>query len=245
MTNIGMNYVTPEVEMNTQETTMTVYSALNKRKLYLDKLNKLKENGTKFLGYAPKSAVDIDGLKREDFENKCRAVYDKNVAIIRNFYNLNAAIAQSNAMTRLMIGGVEYTVQEAIVRYDRANAEIAMLNDIMRAVDTACAKVNNMNTTNLSEKAITDYVTKMMSNLPASTDENGLTVTTLAEMEAKFREDYINRNTYEVIDPYDHVSTIESKVEALKAFITEFNEALNICNMQTMITVNLVDDQNK
>ena len=169
MTEIGINYLTEGTVP--EPVTMTVYSALNKRKIYLDRLNKLKENGTVFLGYASKSAKDIDGMTIEAYENKCKSVFDKSVAIIRNFYALNAAITKSNALTYLSIAGKDYTVAEAIVRYDRLNNEIEFLNTIARNVAQSQAMVNRMNTDKLSEKAVNDYVARAMESIHLTSTE--------------------------------------------------------------------------
>lgn len=242
MSEIGKNYLTETIEENTQVVEMTVYTALNKRKIYLDRLNKLRGVGNVFLGAAPANAKDINGMTLDEFTNKCKSNYDKAIAIIRNFYALNAAITKSNALTMVEIGGVQYTVAEAIVRYDRLNNEIEFLNSIAENVAKARATITKANTEKLSEKAVSDYVTKMLSSINISIDDADAETAAGFNLKKKFEEDYIAANTYALIDPYNHSNTIEERMESLKAFVSEFNEKINICNMQTVITVNLVSD---
>jgi len=241
MSEIGKIYETEGTKTNTQEIEMTVYSALSKRKIYLDRLNKIKNLANSFVGVTSKSAKDIDGMSKEEFENHIKSVYDKSVAIIRNFYELNAAITKSNALTELVIAGKNYTVAEAIVRYDRLNSEIEFLNSIAKDVARAKASVSRHNTENLSEKAVTDHVKRMMETVVGSGTIDQAD-STLVAMQEKFREDYIDRNTYTIIDPYKHSETIQARMDEIQEFISEFNEAINICNMKTVIKVNLVTD---
>lgn len=237
MSEIGKNYMSEELKATETTVKMTVYTALNKRKIYASRLAKLNEPGVSFVEYAQSSATKIAGMSKEDLENKLKSNYDKAVAIIRNFYSLNAAITKSNALTEITIGGVTMTVTEALSRYDKLNAEVELLNTIARAVAAATAKISRMNTDKLSEEAVSEYVSKAMGNLTIDTAANEELVTGLMD---KFREEYIARNTYELIDPYKHSDTIEERMETLQVFISEFNEAINISNMQTEIEVCLV-----
>jgi hypothetical protein len=238
-TEVGKNYMTPELQEKTNKTQMSVYSALNKRKVYSNRLEKLKDGHISLFSVVQKSAQDINGLSREDYEKKVKSSYDSYIAILRNFYALNAAITESNAKTRITIAGVEYSVAEAIVRYDRSNAEAEFLSNIASKVAHAQATLSRNNAEKLSEKAINDYVNKTMETINLEGIENQEEV--INNLREKYRKDYIDRNTYELIDPYNHAETIEERINELNEFISEFNEALNICNMQTIIEVDLIN----
>ena len=242
MSEVGRMYMNDELDAKVEAQEMTVYSALNKRKIYLDRLNKLSASGASFCGAIQANAVDINGMSIEAFENKCKSNYDKGVAILRNFYSLNAAITVSNATTHLMIGERDYTVAEAIVRYDRLNAEIEFLNNIAKSVANSQALISKQNADKLSEKAISDYVVKMLSNCNITATESNSQDEQIINLQNRFREDYIAANTYKIIDPYDLASRIESMMDELREFRDKFNEAINICNMQTVISVDLIND---
>ena len=238
---VGENYI--KNNENPVTTQMTVYKALNKRKIYLNQLERLKDqygDTRKYLAVVSGNATTVDGLSIEKFENAAKALYDKKVAILRNFYALNAAITKSNATTVVTIAGVEYTVAEAIVRYDRLSAEKDMLVDIRTQVVNAKATINKYNTDVLSERNVTEHVRKSIDSLGMTTDNT--TPELIEMMEERYRAEYIQRNTYRLVDPYNHAETIENRIDELNAFISEFNEAINICNMQTIINVNLVND---
>lgn len=239
MTEIGKNYMTPELQEKETKVQMSVYSALNKRKVYSNRLEKMKESGGNFLCVIQSSAQDINGMSREDYENKVKSDYDTYIAILRNFYSLNAAITQSNATTRITIAGEEYTVAEAIVRYDRLSAETEFLTDILRKVSAAQATITRLNTEKLTEKNINDFVNKTMESINLEGIENQEEV--IKNLQEKYRNDFISRNTYVMVDPYNLAGTIEDRINELNEFISEFNEALNICNMQTIIEVDLIN----
>lgn len=242
MSEVGRMYMNEELDAQVTTQEMTVYSALNKRKIYLDRLNKLSSSGTQYCGAIQANAVDINGMSIEAFTNKCKSNYDKGVAILRNFYALNAAITVSNATVHLTIGERDYTVAEAIVRYDRLNAEIEFLNNIAKSVANSQALIAKQNTDKLSEKAISDYVVKMLASCNIAATESNLQDEQIMNLQKRFREDYIAANTYQIIDPYDLSSKIEAMMDELREFRDKFNEAINICNMQTVITVDLIND---
>lgn len=242
MSEVGRMYMNEELDGQVIAQDMTVYSALNKRKIYLDKLNKLSSSGTPYCDAVQANAVDINGMTIEAFTNKCKSNYDKGVAILRNFFALNAAITVSNALTHLTIGERDYTVTEAIVRYDRLNAETEFLNNIAKSVANAQAMISKQNADKLSERAISDYVVKMLANCNMQVTEANAQDEQILNLQKRFREDYIAANTYQIIDPYDLSSKIEAMMDELREFRDKFNEAINICNMQTVITVDLIND---
>ena len=177
MSEIGKNYMNEEPKSTETKVKMTVYTALNKRKIYASRLTKLHETGASFIECVLAVETKINGIPREDLVNKLKSNYDKTIDIIRNLYTLNAAITRSNALTEITIGGETMTVTEALTRYDKINTEIDLLNSIAKTVGST------------------------------------------------------------------HADTIEERIEKLQEFISEFNEAINISNMQTEIEVCLVVDK--
>lgn len=241
MSNVSAMYLTEEIKSQMSDQEMTVYSALSKRKIYRDRLQKLLDPTAKFVGTKVGNPAEINGISEEDFINKCKSNYDKAVAVIHNFHALNAAITQSNAKTIISINGEEFTVAEAIVRYDQLNAEISFLNKITEDVAKATATITRYNTDKLSDEVVTKHVNKVMESLSTTlstaTDSDTDAINVMME---KIRADYIANNTCKLIDPYDHASKIEEKIEKLREYMDRFNEALNICNMKTVITVKLL-----
>ena len=79
-----------------------------------------------------------------------------------------------------------------------------------------------------------------MASLPESVTKD-MSETTANEIREKFRKEYIERNTTILIDPYKHAASIKERRDKIEAFVTEFNEKLNVCNMTTVIKVNLVN----
>ena len=238
------NMYTVEGMPSGTETEMTVYAALSKRKLYAKRLEELKKSATgrdaMYVGVRNAATKNINGKTIEEYENSLKANYDRNIAILTNYYNLTAAITQSNAVTLITIAGDTMTVAEAIVRYTHLNEEIGMVNNIMTEVAKAESKVSMANTDYLNDERVEAYVKDTMSSLPESVTKD-MSDTTANEIREKFRQEYIDRNTTILIDPYNHAGNIKERRDKIEAFVTEFNEKLNVCNMTTIIKVNLVN----
>lgn len=223
---------------------MSVYTALKKRKIYEDRMNKITGSSDDFVTAITGLAV-ANPEEIEKIENKLKSNFDKKRALIDNYTAINAAINQSNATTRLEIAGKEYTVTQAISRYAHLSFEIEFLNDIKKNITRTAATVQKNNERTLNESTIVDFVKSMMTNLPdnmfsaENVDQNDQV---REKYESKYREDYITRNTVSMVDPYGLADKIDTMVEELESFKADFNEALNICNIQTIITVELNED---
>ena len=219
---------------------MTVYRALSLRKIYADRLEKLKENATSkgFVKLKKQSAMaDTEEIKT--ITNDMKSKYDETMSLFRNFYALNSAIQQSNATTKVTIAGKEYTVAEAISRYDRINAEINFYNGVAKNVAEAVAKMESDNTDLLDPKKIETYLNNTIKSLPEGIVTTEEEIRTQRE---KLKETYISENTVVMIDPYNLRGKIEGILKELHEFCSEFNEMLNTTNLITKISVNLVKD---
>lgn len=229
-----MSHIKSKEETKMAKQQMTVYTALTKRKLLEKKLEKLTTNG-KYVFVAKKTDTTVDGISREDLENRLKSEYDSRRADIANYANINMAIAQSNATTKLEIAGVEYTVTEAISRMVHINSEITFLNDILKNVNSAKLDVARKQDKLMDEEVISNYITKSLSGFPSDMDPDKL-----EELRVSIRNEYIANNTYEIIDPYNMVTKIETMVMELEAFKASFNEAISVSNISTIIEVDLI-----
>jgi hypothetical protein len=222
-------------DLQPQETKMSVYSALTKRKTYEKRMQKL--DSAEYVIAAKVGEKTIHGVDKDDIVNKLKAAYDSRVAVIRNYHTLNGAITKSNAVTELTVNGETYTVAEAISRMNQIDTEIGFLDDVKKSITRANMLVTSKSENLLNEESILDYVQNMMKAFPenmATTDAE-----TVETLQKRFRQEYIDRNTWGLIDPYGLADSIDEKIDALKTFRDEFNEALNVSNIQTIITVKL------
>lgn len=234
---------TPE-NVNPELTEMTVYRALSMRKIYaaqLEKMGLLKEKDLDTSGFVvvKKQSEMKDTEEMDRLTKNLQAKYDKTISLFRNFYALNSAIQQSNAVTKVTVGGKTYTMAEAISRYDRINAEINFFNGIAVNVATAVGNMEESNKQALKPEVVEKYINNAMDALP----EGSITgEEEISKMREKLKEKYTQENTSVLIDPYNLRDKIEDILNEKKAFASEFNEMMNATNLTTKIWVNLIND---
>lgn len=216
-------------------TTMNVYTALSKRKILQAQLEEVLSSDTVVSAAVKKTATQIDGKNRDDAINDMKAAYDRPRALIKNIREINSAIAISNATTKVVVAGEEYTVEELIFRMLHINDEVKFYNNIVRNLNKARIAIEENTKKYLSESAISDHVSKLLPTLvaPDAPQEER------DKQAATIRDSYIKNMEMELIDPYNLLNKAQDMMRDLAAFKEEVNNALNLSNIQTMITVNL------
>lgn len=216
-------------------TTMNVYTALSKRKILQKQLDEALSGSIVVSAAVRKSTDTISGKTREDAINDMKATYDKIQSLIKNIRTINSAIAISNATTKVLVAGKVYTVEELIYRMLHIADEIKFHNAIVKNLNASKIAIEENRKRYLEESVIAEHVSKLVPTLvapDATTEER--------DNQAKaVRESYIMNMEMELVDPYDLLNKTEDRVRELTEFKEEVNNALNLSNIQTMITVNL------
>lgn len=191
--------------MATKKRTMTVHEGLAKIKLYESRINKSIK--TLEVMNIKKASLNktVDGHDVDNFTKKVKADYQSILDLIEERNKIKRAITLSNAMTKVNIGGVEYTVAEAIdMKY-----AIEFKNNLL---DRVQLKVLSFTTERLKKN---DKVHKesieMASQLLGGEKTNKDVIEKAEEFEA--------RQTFELVDPLNATKVIEE----LDKFIDEFN----------------------
>ena len=231
------NFVPVEAtETPNNGTQMAVYSALSKRALYLKKLENYLSNK------ALEVVKPVYAMSDEDAENlskKLMGNYDSVRATMRNFYALNAAIGQSNATTKIEIGGTTYTVSEAIARQKLIDNEISYLKSIKAQINSGADTVERSNLKDLAPEKINEWVDIRIKNLyPNGIDSSSEEYTKFFE---SAKAEYVKFHTMKLVDPYNLKDKIDKLLEEAETFKAEYNEKLNVSNITTTITVDLVN----
>lgn len=223
------------------EVSMSVYTALSKRKILMEKLTTLldniRSNECVLFATAKNGEKTINGVPREDAVNAMKSAYDKVTSLIHNIRAINAAVTVSNATTKVVVAGVEYTVASLIYRMVHINDEIEFLNLAIKKANEVRIRAEKENQRELSEEAIQKVVSAGMEYrlaADASSDER-------KQVENEIRTKYITDNTTSVIDPYDMIGKLPDLVSDIKAFKEDIDNALNVSNITTMITVMMKD----
>lgn len=225
--------------------TITVYQAMVELKLLKKQLGietqglstvrqtsrgMTREVNVDFVALKPSNAKELAGMKIEDYSNLLKSNFDKYIHLIKNVEAYSAAIAQSNAVTKVTIAGVEYTVAEAIKKKENLPHMATLLACIKGEINAVQKKLIEMNA------KVDD---KWLETLKVLTNDG--TIEIKEEFINSQKEEFYAKNTYEIVDPYGLVGKIDTMIEAHNAFESEVDTVLTTSNTQTMITIELED----
>lgn len=170
----------------------------------------------------------IDGVAIAEWIADVKTQYQKAMDLIRRRDAIKRAVVNSNAVTKVLIAGVEYTVAEAIDKKNHGTQFLSMMARRL-AHDHAQAKLvaDRENGSRLEDRA--DVFVK---SLIGNTDTKGMT----EEIKTR-REDFIAAQTLDIIDPIGAVREIDRLDEEVSSFLTNVDAALSVSNAITEITV--------
>lgn len=207
--------------------TMTVHKALAELKILDGRIKKEIQNGS-YCAANKHSNDKINGIPIEDFEKSVRGTYDKVTDLIKRRKAIKKAVVLSNAKTTVKIADVEYTVAEAIeMKNHGIELEALLINSMDSQYHQAQAEVSRQNGNNLEERA-DQYVTAIYGQ------KDGKTAT--ADIE-KVRKDFLEANSYEIVDPINVPEKVEALRQKIDAFMADVDSALSVSNALTEITI--------
>ena len=197
--------------------TMSIHKALSELKILDGRIAANKHSNEK-----------INGIPIEDFKKRVQGTYDRVTDLINRRKAIKKAVVLSNAKITVKIADVEYTVAEAIeMKNHGIEFESMLINTMDSQYKMAQAEVNRQNGNNLEERA-DQYVTAIYGQ------KDGKTAT--ADIE-KVRKDFIESNSYEIIDPINVPEKLEDLRMKIDAFMAEVDSALSVSNALTEITI--------
>lgn len=214
--------------MSTKET-MTIHKALAELKTMDDRINKAIRN-TVYVLAVKHSAEKINGVKISDFKDNMKSGYQKVTDLMARRDAMKRAVVLSNASTKVKVGGVEYTVAEAIeMKNNGVEFKKALLQQMYMAYNVAQNEFNKNNGDALEKKAET-YV---LSIIQAQPKESKMTVD--SDIMKAHRQDYIDNNKYDILDPMNIAKAIETLDAEITEFEAEIDAALSVSNALTVI----------
>lgn len=174
------------------------------------------------------SNTKIGGVSVEEWRETVKKQHQKVMDLIHRRDAIKRAVVNSNAVTKVMVAGVEYTVAEAI---DRKNNGVLLINALLKKIasDYTIAKANadRANGAELERRA-DDHVKVMFGN----TDMKGST-----EEAKRVRAEFIEAQTMELVDPIGVKKVMEALDDEVTSFMTNVDAALSVSNAITQITV--------
>ena len=206
---------------------MNVHQALAELKM-LDKRIPTEIMNTQWVVANKHCNTKIGGIPVGEYVNNTKTQYQKVTDLIRRAEAIKRAVVNSNAVTKISVGGVEYTVAEAI---DMKNISMPRLNDLRNRLAnyyrSAEVDADNKNGDMLERRA-----TQHIETLYGKSDVKGL-----SEEARKAREQFIEQQTYELVDPIDAKKEVEMLTERIDRFMANVDAALSTSNALTEIEV--------
>lgn len=207
--------------------TMTIHKGLAELKILDGRIKKEIQNGL-YCAANKHSNEKINGIPINDFEKAVRGTYDKVTDLIKRQEAIKRAVALSNAKTHVDIVGRKYTVAEAIwMKNHGIEFESLLINAMDNQYKMAQAEVNRQNGNNLEARA-DQYVTAIYGQKEGKTNS--------ADID-KVRKDFLEANSYEVIDPINVPEKLEELRKKIDTFMAEVDSALSVSNALTEITI--------
>lgn len=206
---------------------MTVHKALCDIKLLNKKIFK-EISEIKFV-VANKSANNkVDGQTLEEFKQSIKSDYQSINSNIDRYKALTRAVAQSNAVTKIVVNGNEYTVAEAIaIKNKLIPIKQQLLDRILYVYNKENSLVKEKN--ERLEYEADEFVRDK--DLKKEDSKN------LAETILKTRNDYYNTRKYELVDPLKVNNITKELKDEIDNFLLDIDSALSVSNANTLITI--------
>lgn len=203
----------------------TLTRALVELKLYDSKINKSIDE-LKPVNYSVNNIVVEERKTPEEFINNYKSQMQSVEDLRKNKIALKNALMHANATTEVIIGGVKYTILQAINKKQEINIERSIVQKLRLSLLGASAKVNNIN-----------------SNVEANIEN---VINSKSASNGNQSKDYIQsvRNSYEnqkakLVNDEEIQRLIEVKENEIETFLAEVDFALSEINAITKITVGL------
>ena len=207
--------------------TMTIHKALAELKILDARIAKEIQNGS-YCAANKHSNEKINGIPVSDFEKAVQGTYDKVTDFLKRQEAIKRAVTLSNAKTVVNISGKDYTVAEAIWMKNHGIELKAFLINVMdKQYKQAQAEVNRQNGDDL-EKRADQYVTAIYGQKEGKTNYTDI---------KKVRKDFLEANSYEIIDPINVPEKLEALRKEIDSFMAEVDSALSVSNALTEITI--------
>ena len=201
--------------------TMTVHKALAEIKILKDRIQSEIYNSI-FVSCKKNSQSKISGMDVDEYEKIITGCYDKDVDLMSRLEALQRAVMLSNAVTKVKIkigeNEEERTVAEAInMKNNSMMFKRQMLDRMQQQLSQAQAKTNKEN-----------FVTGLFGQKEGKTSTDEVT---------KAKQQYIDLNTWALIDPINVQNKIRVLSDEISSFEAEVDSVLSTSNALTTVTI--------
>lgn len=166
------------------------------------------------------------GIPVPDFTNAVRSKYDSISALVSRRNAIKRAVTLSNAVTKVIIDGIEYTVAEAI---EMKNHGLDNLKRLRSRIESCYADASHSMTRGNSEL---DYKADEYIKSVAGGDKK-----VMPEEIQKMRDNYVEPQTFQLVDPLNSQKLIAELSDEIDKFDAEVDSALSVSNAMTEIEI--------
>lgn len=205
---------------------MTIHKALSELKILDDRISKASK--IPFVFANKHSNGTVNGLTVSAYSAEIKAAYQSTTDLIARRSAIKRAVMLSNAVTKVTIGGEEYTVAEAI---EVKNHALPMWRSLLNKMG-----IDNVNAKTLAERNNGDNLEARADTYVKSLYENA-DMKNLSEEVKKVRADFIASQTMEIVDPINIADEMKKWEDKINAFTVDVDSALSVSNALTEIEI--------
>lgn len=205
---------------------MTVHKALCELKTLDARITKGTQRAFVFTN--KHSNTKIGGTDLKAYCSEIVDAYKSATDLMARRDAIKRAVTMSNAVTTVTIGGVTYTVAEAIeMKNHGIPMRQALLNKLTSDLQRARIEAEKANGDALSRRA-DEYVIALYGNADMKNASDDI---------KKTRDEFIASQTVEVVDPIKATSEVQRLDDEISAFTTEIDSALSVSNALTELDI--------
>lgn len=207
--------------------TMTIHKALSELKILNSRIEN-QINDTTFVFSNKHNNTKVNGKPIADVISSIRDNYKSIRTLINRRNAIKRAVINSNAVTKVEIGGKQYTVAEAI---DMKSAGLGSFSTLQSVLEHQYQKV-----VFVAERENGDKLENRADEYVKSLYENS-EMKNMSEEIRKVRETFVESQKVDVVDPIDAEKTIMELKNFIDSFYSEVDSALSVSNALTTIEV--------
>lgn len=206
---------------------MTVHKALSELKTLDSRITKAI-NAYPLVFVNKHSNTTVCGMSVANYCNEITASYQSANDLMERRAAIKRAVVMSNALTKVTIGNIEYTVAEAI---EVKNHVIPMLKQLLRKIE-----IDSVNAKSFAERNNGDALEGRADSYVKYLYENADMKNASDEIK-KVREDFVKSQTMEIVDPIHSVEEMKKLSNKIDAFTVDVDSALSVSNAITEIEI--------
>lgn len=207
--------------------TMTVHKALCELKTLDARIKKAVESSV-YVFANKHSNAKVSGLSVSDYCAEIKSAYQSATDLIARRDAIKRAVVLSNAITKVTVGGKEYTIAEAIeMKNHGIPTQQTLLNKLKNDSRRARREADENNGERLEMRA-DEYIRSLYANADMKN---------LSDEVKKMRADFLTSQVMEIVDPIKVADEIERLETLINTFTVEIDAALSVSNALTEIAV--------